>query len=106
KNNGKTVYDMLLEMYQRFGFYKEKLISVTKKGKKGAEEIQHMMADLRSNPPQQIAGSRLVKLVDYQHGTSLDLEQGKESSIDYPKSNVLQFFTEDGSKISARPSGT
>lgn len=106
KNNGKTVYDMLLEMYQRFGFYKEKLISVTKKGKKGAEEIQRMMADLRSNPPQQVAGSRLVKLVDYQQSTSLDLEQGKESSIDYPKSNVLQFFTEDGSKISARPSGT
>lgn len=106
KNEGKTVYDMLLDMYQRFGFYKEKLISVTKKGKKGAEEIQRMMADLRSNPPQQIAGSRLVKLVDYQHGTSLDLVQGREESIDYPKSNVLQFFTEDGSKISARPSGT
>jgi phosphoglucomutase len=106
KNEGKSVYEMLLEMYVRFGYYKEKLISVTKKGKQGAEEIQRMMADLRSNPPQQIAGSRLVKLVDYQQGSSLDLQEGKEETVDYPKSNVLQFFTEDGSKISARPSGT
>ena len=106
KNQGKTVYDMLLEMYQRFGLYKEKLISVTKKGKKGAEEIQRMMADLRSDPPQLIAGSRLVKLVDYEQGTSLDLIAGREEELEYPKSNVLQFFTEDGTKISARPSGT
>lgn len=106
KNEGKTVYDLLLEMYERFGFYKEKLISVTKKGKQGAEEIQRMMRDLRSNPPQQIAGSRLVKLVDYEQGTSLDLLEGKEKTVDYPQSNVLQFFTEDGNKISARPSGT
>lgn len=106
KNQGKTVYDMLLEMYQRFGLYKEELISVTKQGKKGAEEIQRMMADLRSDPPQLIAGSRLVKLIDYEQGTSLDLIAGKEENLDYPKSNVLQFFTEDGSKISARPSGT
>ena len=106
KNQGKSVYDMLLEMYQRFGFYKERLISVTKKGKKGAEEIQHMMQELRSNPPQQIAGSNLVKLIDYQQGTSLNLKEGREEKVDFPKSNVLQFFTEDGSKISARPSGT
>ena len=106
KNQGKTVYDMLLEMYQRFGFYKEKLISVTKKGKKGAEEIEHMMSELRSNPPQVIAGSRLVKIVDYQQGVSLDIDAGKEEEIDYERSNVLQFFTEDGNKISARPSGT
>ena len=106
KNKGISVYDMLLEMYVKFGFYKEKLISVTKKGKKGAEEIQHMMADLRSNPPKQIAGSVLVKLVDYEHGTSVNLLEGREDKLDYPKSNVLQFFTEDDSKISARPSGT
>lgn len=106
KNQGKSVYEMLLEMYVKFGFYKEKLISVTKKGKKGAEEIEHMMAELRSNPPKQIGGSRLVKLVDYEHGTSLNLDEGREEKIDFPKSNVLQFFTEDGSKISARPSGT
>ncbi|WP_017733678.1 phospho-sugar mutase [Nafulsella turpanensis] len=106
KNNGKTVYDMLLEMYQRFGFYQEKLISVKKEGKKGAEEIQRMMANLRSNPPQQIAGSRLVKIIDYQEGVSLDLSSGKEEKLSFPKSNVLQYFTEDGSKISARPSGT
>ena len=106
KNQGKTVYDMLLEMYQRFGFYKEKLISVTKKGKKGAEDIQHMMAELRSNPPQVIAGSRLVKIVDYQQSISLDIDAGKEETVDFEKSNVLQFFTEDGNKISARPSGT
>ncbi len=106
KNQGKTVYDMLLEMYGRFGYYKEKLISVTKKGKKGAEEIQHMMSELRSNPPQVIAGSRLVKIADYQQGVSMDIDAGKEEALDYEKSNVLQFFTEDGSKISARPSGT
>lgn len=106
KNQGKTVYDMLLEMYQRFGLYKEKLISVKKEGKKGAEEIQRMMADLRSNPPQQIAGSKLVKIIDYQHGLSLDLNACREEHVDFPKSNVLQYFTEDGNKISARPSGT
>ncbi len=106
KNGGKTVYDMLLEMYQRFGFYKEKLISVKKEGKKGAEEIQRMMADLRSNPPQQVAGSNLVKIIDYQEGISLDLTAGKEEKVNFPKSNVLQYFTEDGNKISARPSGT
>lgn len=106
KNGGKTVYDMLLEMYQRFGLYKEKLISVKKEGKKGAEEIQRMMADLRSNPPQQIAGSKLVKIIDYQHGLSLDLNAGREEKVNFPKSNVLQYFTEDGNKISARPSGT
>ena len=106
KNNGKTVYDMLLEMYQRFGFYQEKLISVKKEGKKGAEEIQRMMAELRSNPPEQIAGSKLVKIIDYQEGTSQNLSSGNTEKIAFPKSNVLQYFTEDGSKISARPSGT
>lgn len=106
KNQGKTVYDLLLEMYQRFGFYKEKLISVKKEGMKGAEEIQRMMADLRSNPPQQIAGAKLVKIIDYQQSSSLDLSAGREEKVDFPKSNVLQYFTEDGNKISARPSGT
>lgn len=106
KNQQKTVYDLLLEMYQRFGFYKEKLISVKKEGMKGAEEIQRMMADLRSNPPQQIAGSKLVKIIDYQQSSSLDLAAGREEKVDFPKSNVLQYFTEDGNKISARPSGT
>lgn len=106
KDQGKSVFDMLIEMYTRFGFYKEGLISLTKKGKSGAEEIQNMMAELRSNPPVTINGSRLVKLIDYQAQIAKDMKTGEETATGTDKSNVLQFITEDGNKISARPSGT
>ena len=106
KDNGKSLFDFLIEMYVRFGFFKERLISITKKGKSGEEEIKQMMVDLRSNPPQKINGSKLVKMIDYQAGIEKDFVSIGEKAIDYPKSDVLQFITEDGSKISARPSGT
>jgi len=106
KDKGVSLFDMMRDMYVQYGFYKEKLISITKKGKSGAEEIQSMMKDLRNNPPKTIAGSPLVKLLDYQAQKSKDIATGKETDINLPKENVLQFLTEDGSLISARPSGT
>ena len=106
KSKGMTLFEMMIEMYEKFGFYQEKLISLTKKGKKGAEEISEMMSQFRSNPPKSFAGSNVVKLIDYQNSVERNLANGSESAIDYPKSNVLQFFTEDGYKVSARPSGT
>ena len=106
KSKGQSLYSMMIEMYQRFGFYKETLISLTKKGKSGADEIVQMMADFRSNPPSAFGGSKVIKVIDYQSSTSKDLTSGVEESIHYDKSNVLQFFTEAGYKVSARPSGT
>jgi phosphoglucomutase len=106
KDNGNSLFDFLIKMYLRFGYYKERLISITKKGKSGEEDIKQMMADLRSNPPKKINGSRLVKLIDYQASMEKDFRNLGEKAINLPKSDVLQFITEDGSKISARPSGT
>lgn len=103
---GMNLYQMLKQIYVEFDFYWERLISVVKKGKAGAEEIQQMMADYRSNPPKQINGSDVVMIKDYQASNCKDVKKGEESVIDLPKSNVLQFFTEDGSKVSVRPSGT
>ncbi len=106
KNNGKSLFDLLLEMYERFGVYQEKLVSITKPGKSGSEEIAKMMANLRQNPPKSLAGSPVVTLLDYDNGRQRNLNSGEESPLDFPKSNVLQFITEDGGKVSARPSGT
>ncbi len=106
KEQGLGAFDLLADIYQQFGFYKESLLSLTKKGKSGSEEIQEMMKNLRANPPKQLGGSALVKMVDYQSGREKDVESGAEKDVNFPKSNVLQFFTADGSKISARPSGT
>ncbi|HOY95046.1 MAG TPA: phospho-sugar mutase [Catalimonadaceae bacterium] len=106
KDKGLTLFDLLIEIFKQFGFYKEDLISITKKGKTGAEEIQEMMAGYRSNPPKTIAGSEVLKIYDYKESTVLDLKTGEKTAITIDKSNVLQFLTADGSKISARPSGT
>jgi phosphoglucomutase len=106
KDQGKSLMDILIDMYVEFGFYKEKLISIVKKGMSGAEEIEKMMVQLRENPPSEIAGSKLIKTIDYKVSVEKDLVERAEKKIGYPKSNVLQFFTEDGTKISARPSGT
>lgn len=106
KEEGKSVYNILEEIYERFGQYKEALVSMTKKGKAGAEEIQQMMIDFRNNPPKELAGSKLVCVKDYQSSISTDLTTGEDTVIHLPKSNVLQFFGEDGSKVSVRPSGT
>ncbi|MBO9701266.1 MAG: phospho-sugar mutase [Sporocytophaga sp.] len=106
KDKGVSLFDMMRDMYVKYGFYKEKLISLTKKGKSGAEEIQQMMKDLRNNPPKIVAGSALIQLKDYQAQTIKDLKTGKEIPTNLPKENVLQFLTEDGTLVSARPSGT
>jgi phosphoglucomutase len=106
KQHGQTLFDRLLSIYQQFGYYKESLISITKPGKSGAEEIQAIMRNLRQSPPKSFAGSKTVKLLDYQSSEAYDLQEDKISTIKLPKSNVLQFLTDDGSKISARPSGT
>jgi phosphoglucomutase len=105
-DEGKTLYDLLPDIYVEFGFYKERLISIVRKGKAGAEEIQKMMEEYRANPPKQINGSDVVLIKDYLISKEIDKISGKESNIDLPKSNVLQFFLKDGSKISVRPSGT
>jgi len=105
-SQGKSLYDLLLEIYVKYGFYKESLLSVTRKGQSGALEIQQMMISYRSNPPTEINGSKVVMIKDYDSLIEKDLKQGKERLIHLPKSNVLQFFTEDGSVISIRPSGT
>jgi len=105
-NKRKSLFEVLIEIYMEFGFYKESLLSVTKKGKAGAEEIQKMMGNFRLKPPKKINNSDVVLIKDYHTGTAIDLKTGKEMKIDLPKSNVLQFFTADGTKISMRPSGT
>lgn len=106
KDNGLTLFDMLMEIYQQFGMFREGLISLKRGGKKGAEEIQQMMADLRANPPKEIQGSPVVKMMDYDSSEETDLASGIKNALDFPKSNVLQFLTSDGTKVSARPSGT
>jgi phosphoglucomutase len=103
---GKSLYELLIDIYLEFGLYKESLISVTRKGKSGSEEIKKMMDDFRSTPPKAINGSPVVKIKDYQLLVERDTRTGQETPINLPKSNVLQFFLEDGSKISVRPSGT
>jgi phosphoglucomutase len=102
----KTFYDILIDLYAEYGFYKEDLLSLTKKGKSGAEEIQLMMAMYRNLPPTSINGSKVVMIKDYGNQIAIDCIKNTSQAIDLPKSNVLQFFTEDGSKITIRPSGT
>ena len=105
-DQGKTLYQLLIDIYVEFGFYLESLISVVKKGKKGAEEIQLMMDNFRNTPPAVINDSKVVLIKDYLSGIENNLAKNIQSPIDLPTSNVLQFFTEDGSKITVRPSGT
>ncbi len=106
KDQGTSLYDALIELYLEYGFYKEKLIAITKKGKSGAEEIQALMEKYRTEPPVSLGGSRIVTIKDYQSSSSKNMITGVTEKIDLPSSNVLQFFTEDGSIVSARPSGT
>ena len=106
KEKGQTLFQKLMELYVEYGFYYEKLISLTKKGMNGSKEIADMMQSYRDNPPKEIAGSKVVEFLDYQLQTNKNLATGETKKITLPRSNVLQFITEDGSKISARPSGT
>lgn len=106
KDKGSSLYDALIDLYLEYGIYKEKLIAITKKGKSGAEEIKALMEALRTTPPQTLGGGKVVTVKDYLSSESTDIASGEKTKIDLPSSNVLQFFTEDGSIISARPSGT
>lgn len=106
RENGKTLYELLIDIYVKYGFYKEKLISITKKGKEGMEEINRMMDKFRHQPPAEIDGSKIVVIKDYELSMEKDLETATETLIELPKSNVIQFFLEDGSVITMRPSGT
>jgi phosphoglucomutase len=107
KDNGKTLYDLIQEIYVTYGFSKEKGISVVKKGKSGAEEIKEMMSRFRSNPPKELAGSPVTLIKDYGTLRQIDLLAGQTTELEMPETaNVLQYFTQDGSKVSVRPSGT
>jgi len=106
KAKGSSVYKELLQLYVENGFYKEYLVSITKKGMEGLQEINRMMVDLRENPLKEINGQRVIMVEDYQSSTAKNLLDDSITTMDIPKSNVLIYYTEDGSKICARPSGT
>ena len=106
KAEGKTLYEKLIDLYLEHGFYKERLVSLTKKGIEGAQEIKKIMIDSRENPFKTVNRSKVVRIEDYQLSVAKDMLTGKEEAIDIPKSNVLIYYTEDGSKIALRPSGT
>lgn len=106
KAKGKSLFDKMLELYMQYGFYYEQLFSITKKGMNGQKEIAAMMEGFRTSPPQAIDGSAVVEMLDYEMQAGKNLVSGETWKLQLPKSNVLQFVTADGSKISARPSGT
>jgi len=106
KSRGKSLYDLLLDIYLEYGLYKEKLVNIVRRGKEGADEIKAMMTRYRNNPPETINSSKVVKINDYETLVSTDCITGAKSEIIMLRSDVLQFFLEDGTKISVRPSGT
>jgi phosphoglucomutase len=105
-DENKSLYDWLIDMYVEHGYYKEGLINVTKKGQQGEQEIKAMMKKLRDNPPTEIAGSAVARVLDYLNLEEKDLKSGSIKKLEFPSSDVLQFYLDDGSKISVRPSGT
>jgi phosphoglucomutase len=105
-DEGKSMYDWLIDMYVQFGYYKETLLNITKKGQQGEQEIKSMMEKFRTNPPAEIIGSRVARLLDYKTLQEKNLITGQTTNLDFPASDVLQFYLEDGSKVSVRPSGT
>ena len=106
KAQGSSFFKRLISLYATHGFYKERLISLVRKGIEGAQEIKQMMVDARENPLQEVNGSKVIRIEDYQLSVAKNLISGKEEAIDVPKSNVLIYYTEDGSKVALRPSGT
>ena len=106
KNKGMSLFDKMIDLYIQYGFYYEQLISITKKGMNGQQEIAAMMENYRSSPPSSINGSKVLVVLDYELQVGKNIHTGESWKINLPKSNVLQFITEDESKISARPSGT
>ena len=106
KAGGSSFYETLLELYTKHSFYKERLVSFTKKGMDGAEQIKQIMIDLRKNPLTHIDGSKVTFVNDYEASTEMNMSTGEEKIMELPKSNVLIYHTEDGTKVAARPSGT
>lgn len=106
KQQNKTILDILTEIYRQYGYYQESLVSVVKKGKSGAEQIKTMMDNFRNNPPKTIIGQKVIGINDYELRIGKDLTTNTETKLEQPQSNVLQYYLEDGSKISVRPSGT
>lgn len=106
KDEGKSFYAKLLELYTEYGLYREELISLVKKGIQGEQEIKQMLIDLRENPWEEIDGEKVVLIEDYKTSIAKNTQNHTESTIDIPKSNVLIYYTENGTKIAARPSGT
>jgi phosphoglucomutase len=106
RDRGKTLWELLLDIYAEYGLYREKLVNVVRKGAEGAAQIKGMMEGYRTNPPAAIAGTRVIKTDDYLTLVSTDMVTGKKNPLTLEKSNVLQFFLEDATKISVRPSGT
>ncbi len=106
QSQGESFFEMLLEVYQRFGFYLEELISMTRKGRKGADEITQMMADFRERSPETLGGEKVTEVLDFKAGQRFLRKDGTAQPLNFPTSNVVQFLTEQGSRITARPSGT
>lgn len=106
KDKGSSLFEAMTEMYVKYGLYKDDLLAITKKGKTGAEEIKAMMEKFRNNPPATLGGSPVVTLKDYELNIETDIKTGQQKELGFPKSDVLQFITADGSIVSARPSGT
>ncbi len=106
QSHGSSFFDRLIDVYIKYGFYKERLISIVKKGREGAEQIKAIMETYRQDPPEEINGSRVVQILDYERSEEKNMLDGSVKPIGLAKSNVLQFYTEDGSRISVRPSGT
>jgi phosphomannomutase len=106
KEQGNTLYDFLIALFIKHGFYKEHLVSLYKKGIEGAQKIKEMMSGLRENPLQEIAGSRVIRIEDYASGIARNIKSNTEEKMNIPSSNVLIYYTEDGTKVAARPSGT
>ncbi len=106
KDQGKTLYDILIDIYQEYGLYMEDQVSITYRGMAGTEKINSMMREFRNNPPKQVIGLDVVNIKDYQERIDHDLVQNTKTHIDLPVSNVLQYYLEDGSRFTVRPSGT
>ena len=106
KSNGSSFFESLLNTYHNLGLYQERLVSLVKKGKKGAEEIHQLMEGFRNNPPKSLDGALLMQLEDYASSTRLDIATQEKEVIPLPKANVLIFIAEDGTRVAARPSGT
>jgi phosphoglucomutase len=106
KSEGSSFYDLLTDCYLKYGFYKERLISMTKKGKQGAEEIRQMMVDFQAHPPKEIAGESLAFIENYANGIVTVLATGEKRPINLPSSNVIIYETANGTRVAARPSGT